>query len=518
MDLEQGESIGRGAVAHLFAGEAGEWEFEQLPAGEVVDELGGVALGVIAGRTAVSVVEDVDEHVGPRAGAVEPHRDAFAGRPVLADPGIDRFVLKAVDDSGERGDVHVELQNLVRRADGGQLGSRRSRGVSKSDRAACSVEGVEPDRRFAVGPCRQTAFEVVDQNPAAFGRRRALLSEGERPVVCPEVGVRTGGDDRHDHGQQLAVSASRGGCRVEYAVAAGEERVVVYKVGKRQRNQLPSSTGNGAGAGGRDDTVELELVIVGGHALAIAVVVVLEVDLQGVFLIGIGVDPHVEVVGARDVGGLGSTKAAEETGGAARAPAGFEREPAATDWRQIGGVGADATATDRTGEGEPAVGARVAVLHVVEHNLIEGGRAAAGERQMIEVDLDGRTLAALDTAEDDDHLVEGPLECSVATGSTIEEVGQRGADQRPVVIEVGRGEHRVEPDGVFCAVGPAVAVCVFSEGQFQGVAIDGGVGLLVDPDVEPGVGRHCGLCRIVDVAEGATVEPAGRSVAAPAGA
>ena len=156
--------------------------------------------------------------------------------------------------------------------------------------------------------------------------------------------------------------------------------------------QPPPATAQGPAV--RDDTVVLELVVVRRVDRAVAVVVVLEVDLERVVLAPIGVDPEVEVLGARQVGRAGAAEAAVEAGDAARAPTGLEREHAAQRGREVGCVGSDAAAADRAVEYEPAVAERVAVLHVVEDDLVEHGGRAGGERDLVEVDLDVGCRAA----------------------------------------------------------------------------------------------------------------------------
>ena len=42
-----------------------------------------------------------------------------------------------------------------------------------------------------------------------------------------------------------------------------------------------------------------------------------------------------------------------------------------------------------------------------------------------------------DAAEDDDHLVDVAVEGAVAARAAVEEAAQRGAEDRPLVVELG---------------------------------------------------------------------------------
>ena len=264
--------------------------------------------------------------------------------------------------------------------------------------AAVALEGVEAER-FAVrdrGAEREAALEVVDDR-ADVGHDR---EQAERPVVGAEVDVAAVADDSDDDVDQLAVAAACGRGRVEHAVAAEEERVVVEEVGERDRHELPATATGRTGTGGRDDAVELEFIVVRRVDRTVAVVVVLEVDLQGVVLTGVGVDPEVEVLGARQVGSGWCGRNRRRSQACRRIPS---RSRARTRRRQRGGrsavVGGDAAAADCAVEREPAVAERVAVLHVVEDDLVERGRRAGGERDLVEIDLDGGTDGALNAGE-----------------------------------------------------------------------------------------------------------------------
>ena len=80
------------------------------------------------------------------------------------------------------------------------------------------------------------------------------------------------------------------------------------------------------------------------------------------------------------------------------------------------------------------------------------------------------------------------------------------------------GEGGVEPEGIVGAIGPAVAVEILTDCDLEGVRVDGSVALVEHPDVEPRIGGEGQLGAVGEVLEGATVEAARRTVAAPAGA
>ncbi len=224
------------------------------------------------------------------------------------------------------------------------------------------------------------------------------------------------------------------------------------------------------------------------------------------------------MVRARDVDRVAAPEAAVEARRAAGAPPGAEREGAAIRRRQVAGLGPDAATADRAVEREPAVAERVAVLHVVEHDLVEGQRPAGAEGEQVEVDLDRRRVGALNAADDDHDLVEVAVERAVTACAQISQCAERRTHQCPLVVEVGGGEAGIEAEGVLGAVGPAVAVEILADRDLEGVGVDGGVALVEHPDVEPRVGRRGHLGGVVEVLEGSAVEDAGAALTAPAGA
>ncbi len=405
------------------------------------------------------------------------------------------------------------MEHAVGRADSGQHRGRRGLWVGESDRAACSLECVEPDgHAVAIRAGRKAALEVVDDTPDVGHEWPA----GERPVVGAEVHVAARvADDGDDDIDQLTIAAPGDRSRVEDPVAARQERVVVEEVVERDRHELPAAAGGGTGPGRRHNTVVLKLVVVGIGDGVVAVVVILEVDLQRVILAGVGVDPEVEVIGARDVDRVGAPEAAVEAGHPAGAPTSFERKGAAVGRGQVGVVGINSATADRPTEREPPVAERVAVLHVVEHHLVEGQRAAGAEGEQVEVDFNHRRVSSHDTGYDDHDLVEVAVEGTVAAGAEIAEAAERRADQRPLIVERRRREGGVEPEGILGAVSPAVAVEVFSNGDLESVAVNRGIALVEDPHVEPGIGRRRDLGGVVEVLERATVEDRCGSFTAP---
>jgi hypothetical protein len=384
--LEEAETVVGCAVADLLAHKVRERELEELPTGEVVGEGDGPPLGVVCRRSGVAVVEDVDEELGAAARPVHPEGDALALGPVLRHPGVHRRVGEAVDEAGERGDVDVHLQDVVGRTDLGDL-SRRCVRRRERNRAACAVEGAEPERwdsRGARRGGRDSALEVVDDGARGVGAR--AVAEG--PVVRPEVDVGSGPDDCHDDVDELAVAA-RGGDGVQDTVAAGEERVVVDEVGERDRHELPSTATDRARPRVGDDAVELELVVVGLGGEVVFVVVLLEVDLERVLLARIGVDPEAEVVGAGGVRELFPAEPPVEARRATGSPTGLEREGSAVGGRKIRVVRVDAPSADRTAEAEPPVVEGIAMFHVVEDQRRARGHGARGRDKRQACD-DGR--------------------------------------------------------------------------------------------------------------------------------
>ena len=87
---------------------------------------------------------------------------------------------------------------------------------------------------------------------------------------------------------------------------------------------LPAPAADGAGSSGRNHAVILKLIVIGRIGRIVAVIVFLQVDLQGVILAGIRVDPEIEVIGTAEVHRVGATEAAEKPGHAARSPAGLQ--------------------------------------------------------------------------------------------------------------------------------------------------------------------------------------------------
>src|SRR5690606_20480640 len=83
----QVEAVVGSAVANLLAAEIGKRDLQIAPAGKIVVNLVGPALGVIAARVGVAVVEKIDVERAAAFPAIEPERDALIGAPVARRPG-----------------------------------------------------------------------------------------------------------------------------------------------------------------------------------------------------------------------------------------------------------------------------------------------------------------------------------------------------------------------------------------------------------------------------------------------
>ena len=169
--LGQAEAVIGRTVADLLAGHAGKRDLDQLPAGEVVLESDGPALGIVPGRAGVAIVEHVHEQVGAGARAVEVEGDAGVGAPVLGDPGRGPGVLKGVGDAGPRHDVEIQLQNVVPGALAWRRRRRRGVGGRDCSRAVRVGKGVEPDGDRAILPGRQPGLEIVHEGQRGDGSR-----------------------------------------------------------------------------------------------------------------------------------------------------------------------------------------------------------------------------------------------------------------------------------------------------------------------------------------------------------
>ena len=134
---------------------------------------------------------------------------------------------------------------------------------------------------------------------------------------------------------------------------------------------------------GGDHAVELELVVgrVRGQTdRVVSVVVVLEVDLEGVVLPGVGVDPEIEVVHTGQVDRIGSTEPSEEARDVPPDPQPVSRDqlPAGSGARSVLLAADAATPTEPLKKNHP-LPSGIAVLHVVEHHRRPGrGRGGAG--------------------------------------------------------------------------------------------------------------------------------------------